>query len=208
MRAVARDLGHCKGSGRKERIDKPSLVREHICLMSAAASAQDDRRFAASLLASIVGDDVGSRFFWDLVDKALAETATMHSGSMDGTGMFCSYISCGSENVLKVLDTVAGIFADLSKSGVTAEELTKAKNKIVSALVIKNELPMGRLVDLGFNWVYLGRYRSVEDDIAAIRSVTVEEVNSVIEEFDLRNFTQFSIGPGRGVEASEPAKEQ
>jgi predicted Zn-dependent peptidase len=73
--------------------------------------------------------------------------------------------------------------------------LRKAKNKILSALVIKNELPMGRLVDLGFNWTYLEQYRTIEDDVSAIKAVTVEDVNSLIEHLDPGGFTQLSIGP-------------
>ena len=193
--AVARNLEDCRGSKKKKRIEKSNLACEHICLMCPAVSAQDPRRFAASLLATIIGDDVGSRFFWELVDKALAETATMQFGAMDGTGVFCSYICCSSENVTKVLDTVESIFHSLSRSGITEDELKKAKNKILSALVIKNELPMGRLVDLGFNWIYLEQYRTIEDDINAIKAVTVDDVHSLIEQFNPGDFTQFSIGP-------------
>lgn len=192
---VERKLDHSKGSRKKQRIEKPNLVREHICLMSAGVSAQDPRRFAASLLGTIIGDDVGSRFFWELVDKALAEAASLQFGAMDGTGAFCSYIRCSSENVTKVLDIVKGVFDDLLRDGVTEDELTKAKNKILSALVIKNELPMGRLVDLGFNWTYLQEYRPVEDDVNAIKAVTIDDVHSLIEEFNPGDFTQLSLGP-------------
>jgi predicted Zn-dependent peptidase len=164
-------------------------------LMSPGVSAQDPRRFAAALLGIIVGDEVGSRFFWELVDKALAEAATMQYGAMDGTGVFQSYIRCSNENVTKVLDTIKGIFTGLSKSGITKEELQKAKNKTLSALVIKNELPMGRLLDLGFNWTYLEQYRTIEDDIHSIKAVTIDHVHSLIEQFDLDEFTQLSIGP-------------
>ena len=192
-----RKLEDYRGSKKKTRVEKSNLAREHICLMSPAVSAQDPRRFAASLLAIIVGDDIGSRFFWELVDKALAETATMQFGSMDGTGAFYSYIQCSSENVGKVLDTVKNIFRSLSKSGITEDELKKAKNKILSALVIKNELPMGRLVDLGFNWTYSQQYRTIDDDISAIKDVTVDEVDSLIKQFNPGDFTQFSIGPAQ-----------
>jgi predicted Zn-dependent peptidase len=194
---VERKLEHCEGSKKKERVEKANLAREHICLMSAGVSAQDPRRFAASLLGTIVGDDVGSRFFWELVDKALAEAATMQFGAMDGTGTFYSYIRCSGENVAKVLDTVTGVFDSLTKNGITKDELRKAKNKILSALVIKNELPMGRLVDLGFNWTYLEQYRTIEDDVSAIKVVTVEDVNSLIEQLDPGDFTQLSIGPAQ-----------
>ena len=60
---------------------------------------------------------------------------------------------------------------------------------------ILNELPMGRLIDVGANWVYLGRYRSIEDDINAVKSVTREDVQSLIEEYKPGDFTQFSVGP-------------
>jgi predicted Zn-dependent peptidase len=192
---TGRKLEHHGGSRKKKRVDKPNLAREHICLMSPGVSAQDGRRFAASLLAIVVGDNVGSRYYWELVDKALAEAATMQFGAMDGTGTFYSYMRCSSEQVAKVLDIVRSIFSSLSESGISEDELRKAKNKVLSALVIKNEVPMGRLVDLGFNWVYLRQYRTVEDDINAIKAVTVGDVNSLMEQFNLGDFTQFSIGP-------------
>ena len=194
---IGRELQHSDGSKKKERLEKANLAREHICLMSAGVSAQDPKRYAAALLGMIVGDDVGSRFFWELVDKALAEAASMQFGAMDGTGAFCSYIRCSSENVTTVLDTVRSIFDGLAKDGITEDELRKAKNKILSALVIKNELPMGRLVDLGFNWTYLQQYRTIEEEVSAIKAVTVDDVNSLIEQFKPGDFTELSLGPVR-----------
>jgi len=193
--SAPREHSDCGGSKRRQRIDKDNLVREHICLMSPAVSAQDDRRFVSALLANIIGDEVGSRYFWELVDKALAEAAVMQFEAMDGTGVFCSYIRCGKENVSQVLETVAGVFANISKNGITEEDLAKAKNKTLSVLVIKNELPMGRLIDVGTNWVYLGRYRGIEEDMNAVKAVTREDIQSVIEEYKPGDFTQYSVGP-------------
>ena len=96
-----------------------------------------------------------------------------------------------------MLDTIKEIFSSLSENGISEEELQKAKNKTLSALVIKNELPMGRLLDLGFNWTYLVQYRTIEDDINSIKAVTVDDVHSLIEQFDLGEFTQLSIGPAQ-----------
>ena len=121
----------------------------------------------------------------------------MQFSPMDGTGPFYSYIRCSKEKVGKVLDCVNSILGSLGESGVTDDELRKAKNKILSALVIKNELPMGRLVDLGFNWTYLGLYRTIEDDISAIKAVTAEDIGVLIEECKPCKFTQFSIGSGQ-----------
>lgn len=192
---VERTLTHYSGTKKSERLGKASLSREHTCLVHTGLSAQDPRRFAASLLGMIVGDDYGSRFYWELVDKALAEAALMHFGSMDGTGMFYSYLRCSTENAPRMMEIVARIFEELAREGVAESELAAAKNKVLSALVIKNELSMGRLVDLGFNWMYLGQYRPVEDDVRAIKVVTAEDVNALIGELDPGSFTQFTLGP-------------
>lgn len=185
-----------QGSLKSGQLQKAHLKRKHICLISPAVSMQDKRRFAASILATIIGDNVGSRYFWALVDKALAETATMQCESMDRTGALYSYIRCGSESSQKVLDTVKAIFDDLDANGITASELSAAKNKILSALVLKNEIPMGRLVSLGFNWVYLNEYRSTEQDIADVKAVGIDDVNSLIKSLKPGRFTQFTLGPG------------
>ncbi len=196
QQTVTRQIEDHPGSLKSELMQKENLNRKHICLISPAVSMQDNRRFAASLLAVIIGDSVGSRYFWALVDKALVETATMQCESMDGTGAFYSYIRCSSENAQKVLDIIKTIFDDLVANGIAETELTSARNKILSALVLKNEIPMGRLVSLGFNWVYLNEYRSTEQDIGDVKAVSIDEVYSLIRHLKPGNFTQFILSPG------------
>jgi predicted Zn-dependent peptidase len=192
---VDRVLTDFGGTGKSERMAKPNLNREHICLAHTGVSAQDVGRFAASLLAIIVGDDLGSRLYWELVDKAIAEAASMHFGPMDGTGMFDTYLRCSTANTPRVMEIVDRIFAELYEKGITQNELVKAGNKVLSAMVLKNELPMGRLVDLGFNWVYLRQYRSIEEDVEAVRAVTVEEVNTLIRQLNFGHYTKYCLGP-------------
>lgn len=199
QQAAGRKLEHFEGTKKKKRVEKKNLVREHICLISPGVSAQDRRRFAAFLLAAIIGDDVGSRFFWALVDKALAESANMQFAPMDGTGVFCSYVSCGTDNVSKVLDIIRSVFDEIAQDGISQDELRKARNKLLSETVIKNELPMGRLAELGRDWLYLGRYQPIEQDIKNIKAVTVQDIRSLIKEMTPGDFTQFSIGPPGAV---------
>ena len=192
---VSRELTFYTGSKDKQRIEKPNLVREHICLVSSAVPMQDERRFATSLLAMIIGDSSGSRYFWQLVEPAIAEVAAMQYESMDGVGALYSYIRCGGESISQVARILGGIFEDLRTRGVSEDELQKAQNKVLSALTIKCEQPMGRLTNLGFNWVYLQRYRSMADDVAAVKAVTPADVNAIIAEFNPGDFTQLSLGP-------------
>jgi predicted Zn-dependent peptidase len=193
---AGRNLVFFGGSKLQQQVNKANLVREHICLVSPSVSAQDKRKYAASLLAVIVGDDTGSRYFWELVDSAMAETATMQYEAMDGVGAFYSYIRCSPENCAKVMNIIKEIYAALAANGITEAELQKSKNKVLSALTIKNELPMGRLVDVGFNWTYTRQYLTMNEEIASINAVTIKDVNDLIAEFSPGDFTQLSLGPG------------
>jgi len=191
-----RKLSTYGGSGKKERNTNDNLTHEHICLLSEAVSMQDERRYANSLAAMIIGDYTGSRFYWALVDSALADTAAMQFESMDGAGAMYTYIRCSSENKDKVMEIVAGIFDDIQRDGAGENELRTARNKVLSAVTIKSETPMGRLVNLGFNWVYRNEYRNIDEDIAAIKAVKTTDINALLNELKLSEFTQLSVGPG------------
>ena len=56
---------------------------------------QDERRFAARVLADVIGDSDGSRFYWALVDNAIAEDADFGFYPHDACGSF--YISLLTE---------------------------------------------------------------------------------------------------------------
>ena len=183
------------GTAKKKRQKKKNLTCLHIYLISPAVSYQDDRSYAATLLAKIIGDDVGSRFFWQLVDPAVAETATMHCEAMDGVGAYFSYIRAPKENSSKVMSLVEDIFKSLYKEKISADELQKAKNKVLSAITIKNEIPMGRLIELGVNWTYLKEYRPIEDEIQRIKKVSLDDLMALLVDFPLIPFTQFSLSP-------------
>ena len=63
--------------GGKSVTVKDSSTQQHVMQMAAAPSATSPLRLAAELLSVIVGDDSGSRLYWDLVDPGLAESADL-----------------------------------------------------------------------------------------------------------------------------------
>lgn len=190
-----RQISDSRGTLQKKTICKETLARHHICLISPSVSMQDSRRFAASLLGMIIGDSTGSRYFWSLIDPAIAEAASMQAEAMDGTGAFYSYFCCDPKSAGKTMDIITAIFKDIGQNGVQEKELQAAKNKVLSALAIKSEQPIGRLMGLGFNWIYRQEYRTLAQDIAAIRAVTLDDINHLIAEFTPGNFTSLAMGP-------------
>ena len=82
--------------------------------------------------------------------------------------------------------------------GVTAAELEQAKSKVRSRIVLSSERPRGRLFAVGSDWVYRREYRPVEEDLAAVAAITVDDLAAVLRKFPLERNMTISVGPADG----------
>jgi len=174
---------------------KESSTQEYVLQLANGPGATDDDRFAAKLLATILGDDSGSRLFWELVDPGLAESANLGHGDYEGTGLYMTYLSCEPEQTADNLRRVMEIYQGVEADGATAAELEQAKNKINSRVVLSSERPRGRLFNLGSNWTYRREYRSVKDDLDAVDAVTLDQLVAVLAKYPLTVSTTVAVGP-------------
>ncbi len=193
---AVRELSDFRGTGKKESVIKEQIQREHICLICAAPSAQSELRYAAGVLANIIGDDTGSRLYWALVDSAMADSADMECDAADGIGAFYTYISCDPDQAEKVVGIVRETLMNVRRKGITETELLGSKNKIASSMTLGGELPMGRLVPLGLNWIYRREYRSMADELKKLQSITADDINKLLDEYPLEPVTILGLGAG------------
>ena len=119
---------------------------------------------------------------------------------MDGTGAFYSYISCDPENTGKVIEIAQEVFAAVHRDGVSERELQAGKNKIASTATLSGELPMGRLVPLGYGWVYRKEYRSLAEEIEAIRGVNNDDIEALLAAHPLTQATVLGLGPANEID--------
>ncbi|NIA07456.1 MAG: insulinase family protein [Actinobacteria bacterium] len=194
-RSADRELTPAQASLATDTFVKNSLARQHLVLISPAPSAQADERFAASILANAVGDSTGSRYFWALVEPALADVAAYGYEPLDAAGMFMSYFCCDPSQAPRVLEVARAELSKVVRDGITAEELTRSANKTASAVTLGSEVPMGRFVSLGTNWLYRQEYRSLVADLEAIRSVSLEQVNALARDLSIDRTTTVALGP-------------
>ncbi len=54
---------------------------------------------------------------------------------------------------------------------------------------------MGRMQAIGMSWTYLGKYRTVDDELAAFDAVTLETVRALLERYPLTRTTTLALGP-------------
>lgn len=197
LRKVDRPASHSSF----EILHKESASQEYAIQLANAPSATDTDRFAAKVLSTIIGDDSGSRLYWELVDPGLAESVSLGHHDYHGTGLFMTYLSCTpeqtEENLQRVLDTYRRVEAE----GVTGEELEQAKNKINSRVVLSAERPRGRLFNVGGNWTYRREHRTVANDLADIDAVSLADLRAVLKKYPLTTSTTIVVGPLKDVAA-------
>jgi predicted Zn-dependent peptidase len=178
----------------KREMTDAKLSRKYTMAMTPGPSAQDERRFAARVLADVIGDSEGSRFYWSLVDNAIAEEADFGFYPHDGCGSFYVALVTEPDRAEKAMNIATKelkkIRADLS-----ADEVERAKNKISSSIVLQGEAPMGRMRAMASQWVYGGDYRSLELDMQTLAGLNVDSLRSLFDDFPLDQMTVVTLGP-------------
>ncbi len=177
------------------RIHKESASQQYVVQLAPGPAAADRDRYAAKLLATVLGDDTGSRLYWELVDPGLAEHAAMYHVEYDGAGLFVTSMSCNPDELDENLQRISDLFRDAEEFGVTDAELDQAKNKVASRLVLASERPRGRLFFVGSDWVQRREYRSLRDDLDALAAVSPEQIAAVLDRYPLTQNTTVTIGP-------------
>ncbi|MFQ3592973.1 MAG: pitrilysin family protein, partial [Gemmataceae bacterium] len=172
-----------RGSGGVHLVTKPGVAQQYTVLMSPGPAASSPLRPAADLLGMAIGDDTGSRLYWELVDPGRAESAGCSFSEYDGTGVFYTSFSGEPESTAENLERTRTVLASVQKEGITEEELATAKSKLLSRLVRSSERPRGRMMAVGMNWLYLGSYRSVDEDLRIYEGVTLNAVCEVLERY-------------------------
>jgi len=183
------------GSGKFELLPREKVAQEHVMVMAPGPAADSRLRHAADTLALALGDDTGSRLYWALVDPGLAESADASFHDYEGAGSFYVSFSCEPARTAGNLQVVMDVLKKTQREGITEDELRQARSKILSRLVRGSERPMGRMQAIGMAWTYLGRYRSVDDELQAFEAVTRDSVREVLDRYPLDRTTTFALGP-------------
>jgi predicted Zn-dependent peptidase len=193
--APQRDTRPAPFVGGREFVPRPHGQQQHVSQLAPAPAAEDPLRFAAELLAVVVGDESSSRLYWELVDPGHVEAADFSYHEFQGTGTWMTYFCCRPGETAHNQERIAAVFADVNRGAVTPEELALAKCKVASRIVLQGELPMGRLSSLGGNWLYRREYRSVEDDLATIDSIETSDIRQLLDVYPLADTTTVGVGP-------------
>ncbi len=183
------------GSAEFKLLEKKTTTQQNVVMICPGPPAASPLRYAANLFAMILGDQSGSRLYWSLVDSGLAESADCSFHEYDGAGAFYTSFSCDPKHTHKNLEIVIKQIHELIIKGITEEELEQAKSKVLSRIVRAGEKTMNRLQEVGMTWVYLRKYKSVDEDMQIYEKVNLRQMQQLIERYPLLRLTTTAMGP-------------
>ena len=104
--------------------------------MAPGPSSEQEIRYATAVMAAIIGDDSGSRLYWEFLDSGLAESAGMGAYDYQGSGGIMTFICCAPEQTQTNLEKLTALQRSVREEGITQKELDLAKRKIASHIVL------------------------------------------------------------------------
>ncbi len=163
----------CSGLSVHER----DLEQLHICLEAGGIPINDPRRYAASLLNTILGGNMSSRLFQEIREqRGLAYSVYSFLSSYADSGVSGIYVGTGPEDAAEAVGVMANELKRLKNAPVSPSELQDAKEFSKGGLLLSSESMDNRMFRLAQNEIYQGGYTPVEEIITRIDAVTTEEI--------------------------------
>ncbi|CAN5326295.1 pitrilysin family protein [soil metagenome] len=177
------------------------LEQAHMIIATPLVSAVDDRRYAADILANIIGGGTSSRL-WQKVreERGLAYSVGASFLAYQDCGLFSVFAGTSPDQVEEVLDIVLDEMRWTVREGVAMDELELAKQQTRASILLGLEDSAGRAAALAQSEMMYGRQISVAETLDAIDAVTREDVHQIaVDHFKTETIAFAAIGDLDGL---------
>ncbi|HZE68448.1 MAG TPA: pitrilysin family protein [Pyrinomonadaceae bacterium] len=172
---------------------KTELEQAHLIIAAPWPSARAENRYAASLLASVIGGGTSSRL-WQRIreERGLAYSVGAGGSTFSDVGVFTIYAGTSPQHMDEVLDLSINELRRVVAESVTPEELRIAQDQAISSILLSLESSSARASALARQEIIHGRRITPDEIIKRIQSVTPEDTQEVARTF----FTTESLALG------------
>jgi processing peptidase subunit alpha len=176
----------------------------HVAIGVQGVDCSDKEVVAAAVLQSLLGGGdqfsaggpgkgLTSRIFRNVLSNPEVLTATSFNVSYQDTGLFGIQATCNAQDAPKTVALLTRELAGL-KSGISAEELERAKNMTASSLFLNLET-MGIVTeDLGRQTMYYGKRKDGATVAAEIKAVTAGQLVALASKMLASNVSVAAYG--------------
>lgn len=162
---------------------RPNLEQAHLIIATPLVSSKDEERYAADMLANIIGGGTSSRL-WQKVreERGLAYNVGAAAIMYQDVGLFSVFAGTSPEQVAEVVDLSIAEMRDVVKNGVAASELELAKQQTRASILLGLEDSASRAATLAQSEMLHGRQITLDESLAKLDAVTTEDVHRLARE--------------------------
>jgi predicted Zn-dependent peptidase len=163
---------------------KKELEQAHLVIATPWPDAKDSDRYAASLLASVIGGGTSSRL-WQTIreERGLAYSVGAGGSTFSDVGVFTIYAGTSPEYLDEVLDISLEEMRRVVNESVPEEELKLAKDQALSSILLSLESSSARVSALARQEIIHGRRIPPEEIIEKMEAVTPEDLQRVARKY-------------------------
>jgi predicted Zn-dependent peptidase len=159
------------------RFQRKETEQYHLCLGAPGISRSDRRRFAASLLDSILGGSASSRLFQEIREKrGMAYAVYSFASQYTDTGLVGVYVGTREENLAACIEICVEQIADVAAGNLRKGELERAKESLKGRIMLSMESTSNRMSRLGKSLIADTELLTLERLIAEIDAVAQDEL--------------------------------
>jgi len=159
------------------RLHHRKLEQVHVCIGTKGLAIVDPKRYAFSLLNTILGGNMSSRLFQEIRERrGLAYSIYSFISSHVDTGMFGVYIAVDPKTSLKSTELILKEMRRLKEIRVDPTDLNNAKEYTKGGLLLAAESVDNHMVRLAQNEIHFGRQIPLKSVIDKIEAVTGDEI--------------------------------
>ncbi len=152
----------------------------YVVLGTRGIDVRDERRYALSVLDTVLGGGMSSRLFQEIREqRGLVYSVYSFQAAYRAAGLFAVYAGTSPKNVQSCLDLVAEQFARIRSAPIGRDEFRLAQEHIKGNLTLSLESSSNRMIRLGRNEFALGRDVSTDEVEQHIDAVTPEGVQQL-----------------------------
>jgi predicted Zn-dependent peptidase len=166
----------------KLRIEPKDIEQAHLCLAVHGFSRSHPQRFTIDLLNTVLGGGMSSRLFTEIREhRGLAYDIHSYTEHFLKSGSFAIYAGVDPQ---KIETAVAAILEEMSqiKQGITADELTRAKELSKGRLYLRFEDSQNVALWYGSQEILMRQILDIDDVISIVDAITIDELQGVAGE--------------------------
>jgi len=174
-----------------------NLEQMHICFSARGLSITDPRRYACSLLNTILGGNMSSRLFQEIRERrGLAYSVYSFISSHVDTGMFGFYVGVDPRRAQETTRLVLDEIDRIKNEPVESSELNGAMEYTKGSLLLASESVDNQMVRSAQNEIHFGDDITLQSIIEKVEAVTAEEIRDLANElFNRKQMTLTLLGP-------------